>query len=57
MTLNERIALMHSAIDTAEELDSVERFLDPYGPPPRHAAMAYQRLRQLQKEKARQPKK
>ncbi|MFN2259617.1 MAG: hypothetical protein ABR601_07240 [Parasphingopyxis sp.] len=39
--------LLHMAIDVAEDLDELERKIDPHGPPPRHAALAYQRLRRL----------
>lgn len=41
------LGLLHMAIDVAEDLDELERKIDPHGPPPRHAAMAYQRLRRL----------
>ena len=41
------VSLLHMAIDVAEDLDELERKIDPHGPPPRHAAMAYQRLRRL----------
>lgn len=44
---DQSLRFMHLAIDVAEDLDELERRIDPHGPPPRHAAMAYQRLRRL----------
>lgn len=43
----ERWKLMRVADDIAEKLDELERRLDPDRPPPRHAAMAYHRLRSM----------
>ena len=49
----ERYRLMRVAIDIAEKLDELERRLDPDGPPPRHASMAYQRLRAMTQDDQR----
>lgn len=55
MDIERRILLMHRVIDLAEELDKIERKLNPEGPPPRHAALAYQSLRQLKRIGAETP--
>ncbi|QLC24913.1 hypothetical protein HFP57_07640 [Parasphingopyxis algicola] len=49
----QRRTIMTVAEQIAEQLDALERGLDPLGPPPRHAAMVYLRHRQMaRREKA-----